>query len=326
VLTQNALPEALLDRFLGDTRAVAPVGRDDRIGLAVSGGPDSLALLLLANASFTGQVHAATVDHGLRTEAADEAAFVARLCGDLGVPHVTLTPGRKLPRPRTNNSVMARARTLRYALLSDWCAANDIQWLMTAHHADDQLETIVMRLNRGSGVGGLSGIRARNGQVIRPLLGWRHEALVAIVHAAGVEPVDDPSNRDDRFDRARLRKTLAGVDWIDPVAVVRSAAALDQADAALAWACQRIAGERMTLAPGTIMLDATGLPDEIARRLLGGAIRSLNPAARLDGAKLSRVHETLLNRGKGTLEGIMCDARKSGAWIIAIAPPRRPTG
>lgn len=325
MLTQNAPPEALLERFVADTRAVAPVDATHRIGLAVSGGPDSLALLLLAQASFTGQIFAATVDHGLRAEAADEAAFVARICGVLGVPHVTLTFERKLPKPAAHNNVMARARDLRYALLHEWRAGDGLDWLMTGHHADDQLETMVMRLNRGSGVGGLAGIRARNGHVVRPLLRWRHRELVDIVQAALLQPIDDPSNRDDRFDRARLRKAIAAIDWIDPVAVVRSAAALDEADAALGWASQQLALERLTLSDGLVTLDATGLPAEIARRLLWGAIRSLNPGAQLDGSKLSRLHDTLRQAGKGTLEGVMCDGR-TGAWVITLAPPRRATG
>lgn len=322
MLTQNALPEALLDRFVADVQAIAPIGRADRIGLAVSGGPDSLALLLLAQASFTGQVFAATVDHQLRSEAADEAKFVARICYDLDVPHETLRPTRRLPRPTMHNSVMARARDYRYALLENWRASEGLAWLMTAHHADDQLETVIMRLNRGSGVGGLAGIRTRNAQVIRPLLGWRRDALVEIVRKARLTAVDDPSNRDDRYDRARLRKAIMAVDWLDPLAVVRSAAALEEANDALAWVSVRIASERMTMAGERIVFDAQGLPAEIARRLIAGGIRRLKPEAKLDGPKVTRLHATLIAGGKGTLDGVMCDAR-SGRWVISVAPPRR---
>lgn len=323
MLTQNALPEDILDRFLIDTRAIVRVARTDRIGIAVSGGPDSLALLLLAQATFTGQVYAATVDHGLRPEAADEAASVARICADLGVPHRTLAPPRPLARPQARNSVMARARELRYALLDDWCTAASIDWMMTAHHADDQMETLIMRLNRGSGVGGLASIRRRNRKVVRPLLGWRREALLEIVRAAGLRPVDDPSNRDDRYDRARLRKALAEIDWIDPVALARSAANLEDAEAAIVWACGTIATQRLRVIDGQAVLIAPSeLPREIVRRLAGAAIRSINADARLDGPKFSRLIDIVSGGGKATLDGVLCDGAGPN-WTLCAAPPRQ---
>jgi tRNA(Ile)-lysidine synthase len=141
--------------------------------VAVSGGPDSLALLLLAHAAMPGLVEAATVDHGLRSESADEAAFVAEICGKLGVPHATLkvTVGA--------GNLQAEARAARYAALAGWMAERGLAALATAHHADDQAETLILRLNRGSGVAGLAGVRARGLvpgtrlPLLRPLLGWR---------------------------------------------------------------------------------------------------------------------------------------------------------
>ena len=130
---------------------------DAQFGIAVSGGPDSMALLWLALNAFPGRVMAATVDHGLRPEAADEAAMVAAFCARHGVPHATLRPAR----PITGN-IQSQARTARYALLDQWRMDNGVGWLMTAHHAGDQIETMLMRLNRGAGVGGLAGVRARN--------------------------------------------------------------------------------------------------------------------------------------------------------------------
>ena len=106
----------------------------------------------------------------------------------------------------------ARARALRYALLEAEADAAGASYIATAHHADDQLETLIMRLGRGSGVSGLAGVRAASGRVIRPLLGWRRAALAAIVAAAGIDPIQDPSNVSDRFERARLRKKLATDD------------------------------------------------------------------------------------------------------------------
>jgi len=320
VSTQNALPEALRDRFLRDVQALVPIRGDQHIGVAVSGGPDSLALLLLAHASLPGQVSAATVDHGLRPEAAEEAAFVASVCARLNVPHAIL---RAPDAPQAGNGVMAQARAARYALLEAWRGTHALDWWMTAHHADDQLETVVMRLNRGAGVGGLAGIRRRNGRVLRPLLGWRHQELVSVVEGAGLRAVDDPSNRDDRFDRARLRKAICGVDWIDPDAWTRSAAALEDADTALEWTCEMLMPARLRVEARRIVIVAPHeLPAEIRRRMLSTAIQRINADAALDGPKVTRLLQTLGTRGKGTLDGVLCDGRDTD-WAVSLAPPRR---
>ena len=315
--TPNAPPEALLDRFLSDCRAIAPIASEDRIGVAVSGGADSLALLLLAHATFAHRVEAATVDHRLRRESTEEAIFVAQVCRVLGVPHRTLTIAGK---PRGN---LGRwAREVRYAQLYDWADDAALDWLLTGHHADDQVETVVMRLNRGSGVGGMAAIRARNDKTLRPLLNWRHAELVAVVADSGLSAVDDPSNRDDRYDRARLRKALVDADWLDPLAVNRTAAALEEADTALAWSALRVANERVTREGDGLIFDAADLPPEIERRVLAGCIRKLNPQARLDGPKMTRLLATLRASNKATLDAVVCSGRGS-CWTLAPAPPRR---
>src|SRR5918996_1752118 len=163
----------LLDRFRADLEPL--VAPDARVGLAVSGGPDSLALLLLAAAARPGQIEAATVDHGFRPEARDEAATVAGICGKLGVPHTILTArGNDVP----TTAIQERARRERYRLLGYWAEERGLGGLATAHHADDQAETLLMRLSRGSGVGGLGGTRRKRALsedvlLLRPLLSWR---------------------------------------------------------------------------------------------------------------------------------------------------------
>jgi tRNA(Ile)-lysidine synthase len=317
VLTLNAPPEPLVRRFSDDFLGLTGAGADDRIGVAVSGGPDSVALLLLAAAAFPGRIEAATVDHGLRPAAAYEALFVGKLCAARGIPHAILT----LDALGAGN-VSAKARAARYAVLSDWCDAQKIDWLLTAHHADDQLETVIMRLNRGAGVAGLSGVRARQGRIVRPLLGWRRADLVALVAAAGINAVDDPSNRDDRYDRARLRKSLAGADWIDPRAVVDSAAALADADAAIEWSVDTLTATHVRVAGDRVLFDYDpNFPVEVVRRLVLRALKRVDPACAPRGAALSRLIASLESGRSATIGNIR--ARGGKIWTFEPAPPRR---
>ena len=305
---------AATQRFTRDLAALLP-NPMGRIGLAISGGPDSLALLLLAKASLP-DIVAATVDHGLRPEAAEEARFVAQICADLGVDHsiLTLTNG-----PVGNPS--SWARQARYHALEDWGAAKKISWLLTAHHADDQLETLLMRLNRGSGVAGLAGIRAQNKRVARPLLNWRKAELEALVAQAGLHAVDDPSNRDARYDRARMRAALSKADWLDPLAAVRSAAALASADAALDWTTQQLFDQRAEMGKGRIMLAAGDLPFELQRRLLIACLRALNPLAAPRDDEVLRLLSSLNTGQTATLAGVKCSI--GTGWMFQPAPPPR---
>ena len=286
----------------------------------MSGGPDSLALLLLAHAALPGAVEAATVDHGLRPEAAAEAEFVAGICASLGVPHITL--GVKL----APGNLQAEARAARYAALAGWAAERGLAAIATAHHADDQAETLVLRLNRASGVAGLAGVRAvgtgeRSGAaLLRPLLGWRREELGRVVAAAGIEAVQDPSNQDDRFDRARLRKVLAGSDWLDVPALAASAAHLADADAALEWAAAREWAEQ-------VERTAMGLtyrplaPRAIALRVLARIVTELDGEAPR-GRAVARLFEALVARQPMSIGNLVARALPEG-WSFMKAPGRR---
>jgi tRNA(Ile)-lysidine synthase len=299
-------------RFRADLEALTG-GEPGMLGVAVSGGPDSLALLLLAQAAFPGQVRAATVDHRLRAESAAEAAFVAGICAGLGVPHATLVADRPV-----SGNVQAGARALRYRLLGDWATAEGVRWLLTAHHADDQAETLLMRLGRGAGVAGLSGVRAVNGAVLRPLLGWRRAELAGIVAGAGLDPVADPSNADESYDRVRLRRRLAESPWLDPAALARSAAALADADAALDWSAQRLIGERVRRDGGSATFDPAGIPAELRRRIV---LHLLGAAAPPRGEAVQRLIATLEDGGTATLAGMKCVG--GPVWHFTPAPRRR---
>lgn len=319
-----APPPDSVSRFRADLGAVAGV-EPQRLAVAVSGGPDSLALLLLAHAAFPARVAAATVDHGLRAESEAEAAAVARLCGNLGVPHQRLAV-RVQP---AGEGLQAAARAARYAALARWMDREGLELLLTGHHADDQAETLLMRLNRGSGVAGLAGVRASGpvpgtgGRVrlCRPLLGWRRSELRAVVAAAGIEPALDPSNADERFDRPGLRRRLAETEWLDPPALARSAALIAEAEAALEWTAETLFATRTEVKEGMVILRPNGLPPELLRRLVIGCLRQLAPPAKPRGEALAAFIGTLERGGTATLSDVKGVGGES--WRFERAPPRR---
>ncbi len=284
-----------------------------------------MAMLVMATAAFPGRVEAATVDHGLRRESAGEAAHVATVCAVLGVPHETLSVRID---PRGN--VSAKARVERYRALLEWRARRKLGWVLTAHHADDQLETVIMRLNRASGVGGLAGIRAKNGDVVRPLLRWRRRELADIVAAAGVAAVADPSNTDDAYDRARLRKALAQVDWLDPVAVAMSAEHLADAEEALDAVAEREFGYLVPVEGGPIEFVVTGKSDEIVRRVALRCIAFIDPKAEVRSDLMARLRALELDQKLSvgsvlvTFVGVPIDNEaRWPAYRFERAPPRR---
>jgi tRNA(Ile)-lysidine synthase len=316
------VPEpALIERFRADFDAL--VEPDSRVGIAVSGGPDSLALLLLAAAARPGQIEAATVDHGLREESRDEAAFVAGMCETIGIPHSTLQVEWQT-RPAT--AIQERARHERYALLSVWAKQHKLDAVATAHHADDQAETLLMRLNRGAGARGLAGMRpiatvpGSRISLVRPLLGWRRVELEQICTSAGIQPVADPSNADQQFERVRVRQGLADAPWLDPAAIARSADHLAQADEALDWMAESLALVRVTDDREALRIDPDGLPPELRRRLLLLAFARFE-VAEPRGTELSRALAALDATQTTTLAGLKLEGGRS--WRISRAPPRR---
>lgn len=194
----------------------APYALTERIGLAVSGGPDSLALLLLAarwaKPRPTPELIAYTVDHRLRPEAADEADMVAREAAALGLRcRILRWEGEK---PATG--VQAAARTARYRLLAAARDEDQVDLVLTAHHLGDQAETVLMRLAHGSGIDGLAAMRdlsfVEGCKIGRPLLGVHPDRLREHVAAAGLIPAHDPGNDDPAYERVRWRQFQPQLD------------------------------------------------------------------------------------------------------------------
>lgn len=257
------------------------LGRGARVGVAVSGGSDSLALLHLARLwakNSDAVLRVATVDHALREGSAAEAAQVAAIAGELGLPHARLEwrdwDGQ--------GNLQDRARAARSALLSDWARAHDLTAILLGHTRDDQAETFLMRLARGSGVDGLAAMaeaRSEGAFVwLRPMLGLRRAALRDWLRAHGHAWVEDPSNEDPRFDRVRLRRMLPDLQEIG-LSVDRladTAETMSRARAALLARARDCAERLCTVRAGTVLFDMPGLSaleDETRLRLVAHALQ-----------------------------------------------------
>ena len=179
--------------------------------VAVSGGPDSLALLHLVHAfarKHQKKIFALTVNHGLRRDSDKEALFVQKIAQDKEIPHAILTWSETKPSSR----IQEKARNARYDLLLNWCKENQVPTLLLGHHQQDQEETFWLRLSAGSGLEGLTGMKSRVNRdgihVCRPLLTFSKERLTATLEAEKQEWIEDPSNQNPAFFRARFREYL----------------------------------------------------------------------------------------------------------------------
>jgi tRNA(Ile)-lysidine synthase len=333
-----------------------PFARAGALVLAVSGGPDSTALLFLAarwrRALKAGpRLVAVTVDHGLRPPSADEARAVGRLARRLGVVHRTLVWQDEKP----TSGVQAAARQARYRLLASAAREAGAAHILTAHTLDDQAETVLIRLCRGSGVAGLAAmaptgplpVRAAGAIALaRPLLEIPKSRLLATLARAGIAFADDPSNRDPRFTRARLRAAMPALarEGLDAVRLATLARRVRRAEVAIEAAVDAAVGAASQWS-ATVVLDAewfAALPAEVSLRLLGRAIARIAEAAGAEGdqedhdggpvplGKLEALQEALIDvdfgrSGKGmrrTLRGALVTAT-GRRIIVEPAPPRR---
>jgi tRNA(Ile)-lysidine synthase len=312
----------------------APFADVGHLALAVSGGADSLALLLLAQrwrfARASGpQLLVLTVDHGLRPESAAEARFVGEVAARYGLAFRSL----RWQGPAPTAGVEAAARAARYSLLLDAARTEGATHLATAHHRDDQAETFLMRLARGSGVYGLAAMSSdvdRDGiRLVRPLLDVPHEWLVAVVRDAGLTAVEDPHNTDPGFDRVRFRQLMPmlAAEGLDAATLAATARRLGRAATALDTYVGRLFAEAAEVdAYGAVRLNADGWcgePEEVRLRALARIVRAVGGGAYVPRLDSLEALEAAMRRaaqppggGQGedklvrTLAGVVIDLRK----------------
>jgi tRNA(Ile)-lysidine synthase len=349
----GAVGEAEADVFFADLAA------EPALVLAASGGPDSTALLHLM-ARWRGKrplphLVAVTVDHGLRPEARREAAAVKLLSGKLGVEHVTMRWTGEKP----STGIQEAARVARYRLLVKAARRAGAKCVVTAHTLDDQAETVLFRMARGSGLSGICGMArsvridnlaagtaqpARDGErtgrsggvmLVRPLLDVPKARLIATLRDAGIDYAEDPSNADPRFTRARLRQLMPVLaeEGLTSHCLVRLARRVRRSEAAhdavVDWAASRLglgSGVEQVTVNST---DWRAFPEEIALRLLGRAIGAIGTEGPVEFGKLEALNEALdaalaegAVRFRRTLAGAMVSLQK-GCIVIVQAPARR---
>jgi tRNA(Ile)-lysidine synthase len=314
-----------LERIIGEPALLSAFSHLEPFpsaALAVSGGPDSMALMHLARRwlTLTGrgtrQIAVVTVDHRLRPEGGDEAAFVASRASGLGFSHVTLAwEGEK---PRTG--LQAAARKARYDLMTAYCRAHDFPCLVTAHTEDDQAETFLMRLRRGSGIDGLAAMAVcseRDGVIIvRPLLGISKGMLLAYLRAHAIPFVRDPSNDNVLFERVRLRHAMKAFAsaGITRSALARAASRLGESRDALAQITDDFIETQFrvgALGQGEIAREAFhALPAAIALRVVSRVLTLVS--GKQEPPRLMRIERLLKDLGREKREATL-----GGCLIIA---------
>jgi len=284
-----------------------------RLAVAVSGGADSMALVWLCRRwtmAREGTLIALTVDHRLRPESGVEAAQVGAHLGALGCPHRCLTWDREGAEPR--GAIQAAARAARYRLLTEATAAAGANHLLTAHHLDDQAETVLLRLARGSGVDGLAAMAAVRGlggiRLARPLLAVPKARLIATCTAAGLPYLEDPGNRTAKFARGRLRavSALLAAEGLTAAGLAETARRAGTVRAALELLTDRLVTQSARLDPqGWLSLDLSIVmkePEELGLRVLARCLATIGGG---DGVPIRR-------RRLERLFGALRDAKGTG--------------
>lgn len=315
--------------------ALGPFEARPQIAVAVSGGGDSMALTMLAAEWVRrrgGRLTALTVDHGLRPDSAAEARWVGRQLAAAGIEQIILRYEGVRPRA----GLQAAARDMRYRLLGDWCRAADVLHLLVAHTQGDQAETLLLRLQKGSGFDGLAAMPAVSerdwGRLLRPLLGVTGESLRDWLRRVGVDWIEDPSNRNEAFARVRLRRAMAGVESAGLTAADVAAAAgeIGRARALLEGEIAALLARSTAVHPaGFATVNAAAffeVPPEIGRRALVRILLAIGGGTyppRRD--RLDRLYRRLAVAGGGDISATLGGCRISGRGD-ALLVCREPRG
>ncbi len=294
-------------RFTSLLSPLLSPGEPPVIAVAVSGGADSLALAYLLyewSKKQGAKIVALTVNHNFRPEAEEEAATVHEWLAAEGIEHHILTHQGKKP----DANLMEAARELRYHLLISWCNRHDIRHLAVAHHLDDQAETFLLRLERGSGVDGLaamSPVSARDGiKILRPLLSVPRREIEDYLQERGKIWISDPTNADTKYKRNRLRKMLEELPGKKKETLTKrlsdTARTMRRAREALEDYTAQAMAECVEFYPDDhASLDKESwrfYPEEIRLRVLASLLRSIGGAEKpIRFEKLERLHDALLS-------------------------------
>jgi tRNA(Ile)-lysidine synthase len=353
----GAVSEAEADALFADLAA------EPALVLAISGGPDSTALLYLmarwrAVRQPAPRLLAVSIDHGLRPEARQEAAAVKRLSEKLGVEHRTM----RWTGAKPSTGIQEAARVARYRMLRIAARRTKARCVLTAHTLDDQAETVLFRMARGSGLAGICGMarsvpidklasgfaqpidaardtkgstRAEHVVLVRPLLETSKRRLIVTLQEAGISYSEDPSNVDPRFARSRLRKLMPGLadEGLTAQCLVRLARRVRRSEAAheavVDWAAKRLGLAADTRRVELNSSDWREFPAEIGLRLLGRAIGTIGTEGPVEFGKLEALGEALeaavaagVPRFRRTLAGAMVSLQKN-CIVIDQAPARR---
>ncbi|MGQ4273459.1 tRNA lysidine(34) synthetase TilS [Terrihabitans sp. B22-R8] len=317
-------------------RLLAPLQDAEGVLIALSGGADSSALLALMSEwgreARRPRLLAAIVDHGLRAESRAEAEAAGALAGRCGVEHAILSWNGEKP----VSGIERRAREARYSLLVKFAQIEGLSHMVTAHTADDQAETVLMRLAAGSGPSGLSGMRPavlRDGIVhVRPLLNVPKARLVATLRERDIAWSEDAMNVDPRFARPRLRAARAVLEG-EGLSLARLGALarrMGRVEQALDMQVDRLWSETASGEGDRLVFSGDAwcaAPAEITLRALIRAVRTIGGRQpRLERAeRLADELRTGLERGvmaRRTLAGVAVSVRH-GVVVVAPAPPRR---
>ncbi|MDB5614503.1 MAG: tilS [Devosia sp.] len=314
----------------------AAVADQPAIALAVSGGADSLALMLLAQRWAAGvasppAIYGYSVDHGLRPEAADEVAMVLNAAVALGLPARGLTWSG----PKPVSGVQEAARIARYRLMAAAMADDGANVLLTAHHRQDQAETVLMRMAHGSGLEGLKGMTTMSEiegvMVHRPLLGTDPATLRDIVLATGLVPADDPSNHDTHYERVRWRQAMPALAalGLDAAAIAQFAERAADADAAIAQMADGCFAEIVRLdgfgAARIELAPFVGLSPAISTRLLGRVLNIVGGRQRPRAlGQVERLRQSIADNTLAKATTVLgCVIRiKDGGVAVAREPGR----